>query len=440
MDDGVLQAARRAADTLPGYRDHLASSGVDPAGLRSLSDVPYLDRATVFGEGLSRWIEAPRMRQALELRTSGGVRGGTLTVGVSSRTERAELARLNDAALRGMGASRGSPTLLLSCYATGVSIPATLATIASPSVHLEMALEILMGYGPAFERVVILGEPTFLKELAELGHELAGPQWTPVPTFMVVGGEWVAESWRAYVGSLTTFGAVTGGEGIRIVMGPPELGLHCLAETPALREARGLLQDPGARRDLFGHDPGYPPVLFAHHPEQLFLEERVHPSGEKTLVATTLLPRLLPLVRYDLGEVIDILPGERLSSYAQERGNALSVAGPVVAAWGGMARVSGKGWSLRAELVKERLLLRTADAARVTGRFHLLDAGGRPRLHVQLRNGAAARPGLAADLEEFLASVAGVRGEVLLHHYREYPFHLPGDHQHLPNYVAGALA
>jgi phenylacetate-CoA ligase len=438
----VLQAARRAADILPGYRDYLTSRGLTPGTLRALSDVPYLDRATVFGEDLTHWIEAQRMTKAAELRTSGGAGEGVGAVRLSSRTERAQLVRSTDATLRTMGASRTSPTLLVNCYATDVSIPSTLATTASPSAHLEMTLEILMGYGPAFDRVVIAGGPAFLKELAEFGHELAGSRWTPVPTFMVVGGEWVAESWRAYVGSLTDFAAGGGpkNEGILIAMGAPELGPHCLAETPELREARGLLQEPHARRDLFGHDPGYPPVLFAHNPEHLFLEERLRPSGEKTLVATTLTPRLVPLVRYDLDERVDIVTGENLRVCARERGHTLSVTGPVVAAWGRSAHATGRGWSLRPELVKERLLLRAAHAACVTGRFHLLEVAGRPQLHVQLRNGLAAQPGLGADLAAFLRSATGVRGEVLLHHAREYPFHLPGDHQHLPNYVAGAVA
>jgi hypothetical protein len=431
-----LAAFRRAARRLNGYRDLLHDRGITPSDVESFSEVPYLDKETVFGDSIANWIEGGHISAAAELLTSSGTSGGAFSIGVTSRAEQLALADIADAALREMGASETSPTLLVNCLPMGIAVPTTLATVATPSTHLEVALEILTSFGRTFDRVVILGEPVFLKELAEMGREVAGPGWLPPLTFIVVGGEWVAESWRSHVSALAGFGGpdMHPMSGIIISMGAAELGLHCLVENPALAAARQFLASGAFREELFGRDPGYAPTLFAYDPERLYLEERRHASGERTLVATTLTPRLVPLVRYDLGDLADIISADEMNARLEAWGSSVRVHSTVVAVWG---RASGNGGpTLRTERMKEWLFSNPATAACLSGRFHIQDTDGSPRLHVQLRDGSAPRPGLAADLERFLEVSSGRPGQVFLHHHREYPFHLAGDYQHKPRYAA----
>lgn len=431
----ALVAFRRAARLLPGYREFLELHGIDPVDVEHLSEVPYLDKEIVFGEGVGRWIEGGDISAAAELLTSSGTTGTAFSIGVTSRVEQAALTDIADHALRQMGASETSPTLLVNCLPMGIAVPTTLATVATPSCHLEVALEILMTFGRSFDRVVILGEPVFLKELAEMGREIAGPGWLPSLTFIVVGGEWVAESWRTHIGALCGFGGpdMHPASGIVISMGAAEMGLHCLVETPALRAARQCLGGAGARIELFGRDEGIAPTLFAYDPDRLFLEERQHATGECTLVATTLAPRLVPLVRYDLGDLVDIVPAHRMNAFLAAQGSPVRAMGPTVAVWGRRGTAAGR--SLRPERMKEWLFSNPATAACVSGRFHVQENIQGTRLHVQLRDGAAARPNLSADLARFVETTTGRPGQVLLHHHREYPFHLAGDYQHKPRYV-----
>jgi phenylacetate-CoA ligase len=432
----ALVAFRRAARLLPGYRDYLDLLGIDPIDVEDLSEVPYLNKEIVFGEGVSRWIEGGDISAAAELLTSSGTTGTAFSIGVTSRVEQAALTAIADHALRQMGASETSPTLLVNCLSMGIAVPITLATVATPSVHLEVSLEILTTFGPSFDRVVILGEPTFLKELAELGRETHGSGWLPPLTFIVVGGEWVAESWRSHVSALAGFGGpeMNPESGIIISMGAAELGLHCLAETPELVATRHLLSSPAHRTDVFGRDPGYAPTLFAYDPERLYLEEREHPTGGRTLVATTLTPRLVPLVRYDLGDLADIVTADEMNAHLEAWGSTVRVSSNVVAVWG---RAGGEATEvLRVERMKEWLFANPSTAACITGRFHIRQIDGAADLHVQLRDGAVARPGLAADLERFVQAAAGSAGTVTLHNHREYPFHLAGDFQHKPRYSA----
>jgi phenylacetate-CoA ligase len=107
-----------------------------------------------------------------------------------------------------------------------------------------------------------------------------------------------------------------------------------------------------------------------------------------------------------------------------------------VALWGRRgSTVSGPGWALRPERVKEGLFATAAHAGALTGRFRIASDGERPVLHVQLRDGAGAGPGIAAALRAVASTAAGVTARVEVHEYREYPFHEAGDFQHKPAYV-----
>jgi phenylacetate-CoA ligase len=436
----ALAAFRRAAASSAGYRAVIDAAGIDPAEVRSLREVPYVDKRQVFAGDVSAWLATGRIAGAAELLTSSG-QSGAFSIGVSSHAERDAQEAMTDAALRGAGAREDRPTLLLNCLPMGISVPTRLATVATPSVHLEMALEIMARLGPGFARLIILAEPLFLKELGEAALDRLGPSADRPSTACFVGGEWVAESWRRYVAALFGLEGPAGDPegGVFVSMGAAELGLHALFETPELRLARSVLDEPLARRAVFGRDPGYTPSLFAYDPERLHFEERVHPGGERTLVCTTLTRRLLPLVRYDLDDLGEHVAPEILNAELAARGCPARVHGPVVAVWGRRAAtVSGPGWSLRPEPVKERLFAYSAEAASLTGRFRIEGGPVGPVLHVELRAGAAPTPGLTAQLGRWLELTTGARGRAIAYLHREYPFHLPGDFQHKAVYTAPA--
>jgi hypothetical protein len=403
--------------------------------LRDMAELPYLDKATVFGGELEPWIDGGSLAGAVELMTSSG-QSGSFSVGVSPPAEARAQGRLADDALRQLGAREGSPTLLINCLPMGIGVTTRLATVASPSVHVEMALQLLDRVGSRFDRVVLLAEPLFLKELMEEALAWHGPGLLPALTFAFVGGEWVAESWRTYVSGVAGLPdqSTTPGPGILVSMGAAELGLHCLFETPALRTARRALADRAARVALFGRDPGYAPSLFTYDRERLYVEERPSPDGWRTLVVTTLAPRLMPLVRYDLGDLGEVVPAAAVNAELAARGLETRLDDPVVAVWGRSGAASGPGWSLRPEPVKEWLFAHPALAAAISGRFFIDAPDGDPWLHLQLRAGANPVHGMANDLRAHLQRECGGRGEVVMHDHRGYPHHLAGDFQHKPRY------
>ncbi|MDH3725067.1 MAG: hypothetical protein OER93_04890 [Thermoleophilia bacterium] len=428
-------AFRRAVAVSPGYGAWLDASGVDPARITSIDDVPYLTKRDVFGSDLEQWVEGGGTAEAAELLTSSG-QSGSFSVGVTSRAELLALQAATDTALRAAGAGEESSTLLLNCLPMGISVPTTLATVATPSVHLEMAQEIFERVGPSFARVVILSEPIFLKELAERLFAAHGASWTANETACIVGGEWVSESWRRYVSGLLGMPAPheQGNTGIMISMGAAELGMNLLFENPGLRTIRSLLDESGQARELFRQDWGYTPTLFAFDPSRLYIEERQHDDGTSTLAFTPLTRRLLPLVRYDLGDLGEIVSPERVNEQLAALGSPARLPRPIIAFWGRQAAgITIGGRTVRPELIKQRLFSYSAEAAVLTGRFYL-DTSPKPVLHVQLRPETVATPRLAADLGAFLGEATGATSRVKVHAHAEYPFHLAGDYQHKPTY------
>lgn len=435
----ALRTFRRAALTSRGYRAHLERLGVDHQTVTRLSQVPYTDKRSVFGDHIDFWLDGGRVADAAELLTSSGSTG-LFSVGVTSRSERRAQERTFDLVLRSLGAGETTTTLLLNCLPMGIAIPTRLATVATPSVHAEMALELLARAGTSFDRVIIAAEPLFLKELAETALRERGPGFADRVVACFVGGEWVAESWRRHVSALFGFPDESSSRvGLLVSMGAAEVGLHILAESPQLRAARQVLASPMARRSLFGRDPGYAPTLLGWDPNRYYVEERPHEDGTTSLVLTALTRRLLPLVRYDLDDEAQILDPSTVNAELARQGADVRLERPAVALWGRRGgEVTGDGWSLRPELVKEGLFAVAAHAGALTGRFRITATANRPMLHVQLREGARPGPGIEAALRHMVTTAAGAPAEVTVHTYRDYPYHEAGDFQHKPAYLERA--
>lgn len=433
--ESAWAAFARARSQSAGYRDFLAERGV-PERIDDWGAVPFTDKHLVFGSlAWPAWVTGPGLTGASELVTSSG-QSGVFSLGVADAAERAGLSDRVDGLLAALGAHPGSPTLLINCLPMGIAVPTSLATVITPSTHFEMALEALLVLAPHFERVVLLAEPLFAKELAERRRELVGPSGLGRPLFVFLGGEFVAESLRADLCHLLCIAGPADG-GVVCSMGAAELGLHMLFETPELIGARmGLAAEPALRVALLGEDPSYAPGLFAFDPRRFHLEERLHPDGTHSLVATSLEPVALPLIRYDLGDLVRLVDAAALA--AASGIEAIAPLGTVVVLLGRPLEAQAGAWSLRAEQVKERLFADPGLARALSGRFYLEALERGPVLHLQLRGLPSPEPGALEALRAWLAGRTSQGARVLVYEAGDYPYHQAGDWQHKPRY-AGAL-
>ncbi len=428
----MWSAFHRAVDTSPGYRDFLAARGYTAAAVDSWGDIPFVEKADVFGGDSLDWMATPGVTGLAEIISSSG-HTGLFSLGAATRSDHAATADRVDGLLTLLGAGPDSPTLLVNTLSMGVAVPSRLATVATPSVHLEMALGLLVKVAPRFDRVVLVGEPLFLAELARLWRDASSERPS---TFIFTGGEWVAESWRTYVAD--TLGIHPGM--ISVSFGAAEIGVHLLFETPDLGAARrALMGDPAAAGIGTWGDfclGAYVPSLLTYDSQRLVVEQRDHADSPPTLVITALDDSALPLVRYDLGDAACVLDADQISQLALNAGTPIN--GPVVALAGRREALLTPSGPLRIEAVKEVLFADEDRAEQVTGRFRLSQGpSGRIRCDVEARTAASFDPsGLAARI----ADVTGVAVEVVVHAAGAYPHHAAGDWSHKPRYLATASA
>lgn len=427
-------ALRRAAEGSAAYRALLARAGVDPDGADDWAAVPVLSRRDLFA--VDGWLAREALTGAAEIVCSSGQSGPPFALGLAPHEARAATRERVDTLLAALGAGPGSPSLLVNALPMGITVPSDLATCATPSVHPEMAVHVLSSVAPAFDRVLLVAEPLFLAELARRWAAAGGVH---PETWIVTGGEPVAESWRGYVCGLLGLDR----HRVTISLGAAELGLHLLHEVPALAAARAAAaEDPagaadGTWGDLCGGE--YAPTLLTCDTSRIHVETPPGPDGSPRLVMTLLEDAPLPLVRYDLGDRA-LLLGEAAVATLEER-VAAELPRPVVALAGRSASVAtASGRRVRPEAVRELLFADAGLADGLTGRFRLRAPGDGTTLecHLEARDrGAPDGPAEAAlgRLEASLWRLGGVPTRVVRHPRGGYPFHAEGDWTHKPRYT-----
>jgi phenylacetate-CoA ligase len=234
--------------------------------------------------------------------------------------------------------------------------------------------------GSDLEQIVLVAEPLLAKELAEQARE-RGLDLARLRVSAIVGGEFVADSFRRYLAPLL------GGE-LFTSFGISELGLSLAHDTAELRRVVSALDvEPELSTRLFGGAP-FAPALLQYYPDQYYLEAP-ELDGRPSLVATTLDPeRLIPLVRYRSGDWVEVLPGGALAERLTRAGRPeLAPASrlPVLAAYGRGTSIEARGQRVYPEQIKSALFDDSALAPLVTGRFRLEHAD-RPLLRVECRH------------------------------------------------------
>jgi phenylacetate-CoA ligase len=262
-------------------------------------------------------------------------------------------------------------------------------------------LRVLEGLGSDLEQIVLVAEPLLAKELAEQARE-RGFDLAALRVSAIVGGEFVADSFRRYLAPLL------GGE-LFTSFGISELGLSLAHDTAELRRvASAFDRDPALLAQVLDGAP-FAPELLQYYPDQYYLETP-ELDGRRSLVATTLDPeRLLPLVRYRSGDWAEVLPGGALAERLARAGHPeLAPASrlPVLAVYGRGTSLEARGRRVYPEQIKSALFEDRELARLVTGRFRL-ELADRPLLRVECRHpelpDARLRERLVPELERHRA-------------------------------------
>ena len=172
-------------------------------------------------------------------------------------------------------------------------------TNISPGENVEETLEIIKKFGRHFRRLIIFGNPIYLKSLVDDGEDIA---WDCLPVVFVTGGEPTTEAWRDK-------------DPMRVInaYGASDFGATTATETPlSIRIKRLAMADPALAKTIFGRD-GNLPNLFQYHP----LSHHIEQSDEKFLVTYW---SQIPLVRYNIRDRGRVLPFNQIKGMLAAHG------------------------------------------------------------------------------------------------------------------------
>ncbi len=438
----ALGAFRWAAARVPAYQELLAEGGVSPRDIRTLADLtercPVLTKETTFGRfSLHQLCQPGALDQLATVVTSSG-HGGRLAFGLSTWAQAGRGRRDIDLALEHAFAVDSHRTLLINCLPMGVRFSSDVVTVAEVSVREDMALALASNFGPYYDQIILVGDPLFLKRLCDTARD-QGLDWGAMRVNVVIGEEPFGENFRGYLA--TRLGVDLESESGGLIgasMGVGELGLnlfHETRETIALR--RRAARDPALARLLFGPAElsGAPPMLFVYNPLRVFVETLGADGGGFGRLTVTLVESSapLPLVRYQTGDLarrIAVDPGAEIGKLLGAAAESLAL--PLIAVAGPEADRLPDGRTVTD--YKDALYIDHEVADALSGAFRLEWDEGGPRLHLQLRQGAAEAADLRARLGQLLPGELAPEALVVWP-FEAFPFGMTLDYERKFDYL-----
>lgn len=373
VNEAFLQV-KRSIKKWPAYRKYAEGMGIDPLKISSLEELPVTGRAFI-----SQAIHMVPLFNVRSIVPSSGTTGEDFSYGLFSDTEMRKSSLVIEAFLQHRFSTKKKKTLILNLLPGALSLWSTTATIASIGVRMDTAVSVIQSLGSSFEQIILVGEPLFIKNLIEYGvqHDVS---WEHLPLFIMIGGEWVSESYRTYIEG------VVGCRRVFSSMGMAELGLHYFYETDETVLLRNLLfQDRNLLQAIFG-DTGFCPMLFVFDESKIIVETIKEPDNAfEAILLTTVDPdRILPLLRCrcgDRGRIVSMEQVNHSLKAAGYRGIAQDKGSALLAHFGRGVQVQG----LHVEEVKERLYAFPEIASVSTGSFLIEDAGSGVSLKIQMK-------------------------------------------------------
>lgn len=300
-----LRTLTEVAATVPAYIDYLNAREVDLKQVDSLEAfqrLPLMTKADYLGPyPLARRVVGGDLAALDRLAVSSGSTG---TPTFWPRAERHEftIARRFEQVFRDAFKAHQRKTLCVIAFALGNWVGGLFTTsccwhlarkgypltVATPGNRLDEILRVIDALGGAYEQVVLLGYPPFVRDVIEAGLK-AGLDWSALRTRLVFAGEVFSEEWRAAL--VEKIGAGAAALATASLYGTADGGVLG-NETPLSIEIRRLLaQRPDLARALFG--ASRLPTLVQYDPRDRYFE-----VVEGTLVVSG--DNGVPLLRYHI--------------------------------------------------------------------------------------------------------------------------------------------
>jgi phenylacetate-CoA ligase len=330
-ESDVLALFHNVAASVPAYRSFLATHAIEPSQIRTFADFQTLPLATK-----SNYLQQYPLAQLCR----DGVLEHCDTIAVSSGstgqptfwprfiTDEFSIAARFEQVFYDSFYADHRRTLAVVCFALGTWVGGMYTanccrhlaakgyplTVVTPGHNKAEIFRVVQALAPAFEQVVLLGYPPFLKDVIDSGIALGVP-WGNYNLKWVMAGEVFSEEWRSLVGERV--GATQPCYDSASLYGTADAGVLG-NETPlSLCIRRWLAQHPDVARQLFGESRL--PTLVQYDPCSRFFE--VH---EGTLLFSG--DNGIPLVRYHIADTGGIVSYASMLAFLADWGfNPLAV-------------------------------------------------------------------------------------------------------------------
>jgi phenylacetate-CoA ligase len=435
----VLSEFRRAAVEVPAYRTLLEEHHVRTGDVHDLASFsrccPLLSKANTFDRfALEQLSVGGSLTDVAELLTSSG-HGGRFSFGVISRKEASASADFLDRAFDDAFGIAARRTLAINCLPMGVVFSSNLMTVATTSVREDMAVALVEAFGHRYEQLMLVGDPLFMKRFTDYARE-RGIDWSRYRVNAIIGEEIFGPHFHGYLAASLGLNVNRPADGfIMSSFGVGELGLHLCYETPAtIALRRAALGTPAFARDLFGAgagEDGVLPMIFSFDPLRTLVEVTgAGADGYGRLTITMLeADRMVPLLRYQAGDIVRLLDRDAVASLARRHGVALDATQlplALLALRGRESEALPNGSHVG--VYKDALYADHRIARRLTGAFRVEFDGDRCTMHVQLTRTNA--PHVSIEEGILRALPARVRpSRLVLWPYAQFPFGLTLDYE-----------
>jgi phenylacetate-CoA ligase len=321
----ALQLFQQVATQVPAYQTFLKAHQIDPAHIQTIADFQQLPLTTKQNylqcHALADLCRAGQLAACDMIAVSSGSTGQP-TFWPRSLSDELQIATRFEQIFRDSFQVDRRRTLAVVCFALGTWVGGIYTasccrylaakgypiTVITPGNHKPEIFRVIQALAPAFEQVVLLGYPPFLKDVIDQGIA-EGVSWQQYAVKLVTAGEVFSEEWRSLVGSRV--GSSQPCYDSASLYGTADAGVLG-NETPlSICIRRWLADHPEAAKALFGESRL--PTLVQYDPVNRFFEVE---NG--TLLFSG--DNGVPLIRYHISDTGGIISYSEMLKFLAERG------------------------------------------------------------------------------------------------------------------------
>jgi phenylacetate-CoA ligase len=332
-ESSMIDLFHSVASTVPAYQTFLQEHRIDPASIQTFEDFQQLPLVTkknyILRHPLPDLCRNGALEQCDMIAVSSGSTGNP-TFWPRSLTDELHIATRFEQIFRDSFGAAHRRTLAVICFTLGTWVGGMFTTnccrwlaskgypitVVTPGNNQQEIFRVVQELGPAFEQVVLLGYPPFLKDTLDRGIAQGIP-WSQYSIKLVLAGEVFSEEWRTLVGE--RMGSEHPCYDFASLYGTADAGVLG-NETPlSITIRRFLANHPKAARSLFGESRL--PTLLQYDPLSRFFEIQ-----EGTLVFSG--DSGIPLIRYHIADMGGLLPYDSMLQFLESWGfNPLTALG-----------------------------------------------------------------------------------------------------------------